>query len=125
MLKREEKSSKFSKPIVVLAIFGITLGMCVIILSISVTSGFQNEIRDKVIGFGSHIQIESQYTSNLSFESSPMISNQPFIEKIANNSHVKNIQNYAYKPAILQSKRKDIKNEDGTIIREDSGNSRY
>ena len=81
MLKREEKSSKFSKPIVVLAIFGITLGSCVIILSISITSGFQNEIRDKVVGFGSHIQIESQY-SNISFESSPMMANQPFIEKI-------------------------------------------
>ena len=56
----------FSKPIVKIAILGITLGLAVMILTLAVVTGFQKEIRDKVIGFGSHIQITT--TTNPSKE---------------------------------------------------------
>jgi lipoprotein-releasing system permease protein len=46
-----------SKKIIRIALFGIALGLAVMIVSVAVITGFKTEIRNKVIGFGSHIQI--------------------------------------------------------------------
>jgi len=106
-----------SKPIVLLAIIGITLGTCVMILSVSITSGFQSEIRNKVIGFGSHLKIEAKY-NNSSYESFPMLCKQDFNKNLLKHSSVRSIQNYAYKPAIVQTKNKsDIKDIEGIIFK--------
>lgn len=111
MLKDNSSGKTISRPIVWLAIAGITLGIAVIILSISIATGFQKEIRDKVIGFGSHIQITNDY-SNYSFESSSMLSDQEFLENIKQEPKVKHIQNIAYKPAIIQSRETTNVSED-------------
>ncbi len=117
MLKKQGKTNKFSQPIVILAIIGITLGICVMILAMSVATGFQKEVRDKVVGFGSHIQIEPQ-SNNESFDSSPMVIEDELMTQILQNSKVRHAQYYAYKPAIIQTKRKDVKNKKGEIIRD-------
>ena len=117
MLKKSKNSNRLSKPIVLLAIIGITLGTCVMILSVSITSGFQSEIRNKVIGFGSHLQIEATY-NNSSYESFPMLSNQDFNGSLIKHKAVKNLQNYAYKPAIVQTKNKgDIRDIEGVVFK--------
>lgn len=116
MLKGKSSNKKISRPIVSLAIIGITLGIAVMLLSVSIATGFQKEIRDKVIGFGSHIQITPEF-GNLSFESTPMISNQPFLGDIANESRVSHIQNFAYKPAIIQTKGDQKKEIQGVIFK--------
>lgn len=103
MLKSSSSEKNISRPIVWLAIAGITLGIAVMILSVSIATGFQKEIRDKVIGFGSHIQITGDY-SNFSFESAPMLARQDFIEDLTNDERIKQVQNIAYKPAIIQSR---------------------
>jgi len=120
MLKNGGKDNKLSQPIVFLAIIGITLGISVMILSISVASGFQKEIRDKVVGFGSHIQIEPQF-NNESYESSPMVFDHLISDELAAYDKVKNVQSYAYKPAIIQTKNNNNINSDGKIIRDIEG----
>ena len=72
MLKKHGKTNKLSQPIVFLAVIGIALGIAVMLISSAVATGFQKEIREKVIGFGGHIQIESQF-GNESYESNPML----------------------------------------------------
>jgi len=52
-----ESHKSFSRPIILIAIAGIALGLTVMILSVAIVTGFKQEIRDKVVGFGSHIQI--------------------------------------------------------------------
>ena len=49
--------NKLSKPIVIISLTSIILGVAIMLITISVITGFQQGIRDKVIGFGSHIQI--------------------------------------------------------------------
>ena len=120
MLKKHGKSKKLSQPIVFLAIIGIALGIAVMILSSSVATGFQNQIRNKVIGFGSHVQIESQF-GNESFESSPMLIDSSSIKQLNNEEKIKHVQLYAYKPAILQSKNNSIKDQNGKTIRDIEG----
>ena len=117
MLKKGKNSNRLSRPIVLLAIIGITLGTCIMILSVSITSGFQSEIRNKVIGFGSHLQIEARY-NNSSYESFPMLCKQNFNANLLKQKAVKSIQNYAYKPAIVQTKNKnDIRDIEGIVFK--------
>ena len=40
-----------------IAIIGVAVGLAVMIVSVCVVLGFKHAIRDKVVGFGSHIQV--------------------------------------------------------------------
>lgn len=93
----------FSKPIVKIAILGITLGLAVMILTLAVVTGFQKEIRDKVIGFGSHIQI-TNYDNNESFEGTPIDRNQSFLAELKKNTSIRHIQSFATKAGIIKTK---------------------
>lgn len=46
-----------SRLVVILAVVSITLGIAVMEIALGVVNGFEREIRDKLIGFGSHIRI--------------------------------------------------------------------
>lgn len=48
-----------SRPAVRIATMGVAIGLAVMIVTVSVVVGFKHTIRDKVIGFGSHIQVEN------------------------------------------------------------------
>lgn len=92
----------FSRPIVRIAIIGIALALSVMIIAVAVVQGFQQQISDKVIGFGGHIQI-NKYDFNSSYETRPISSKQTFYPGITELSGVKHIQIYAYKAAIIKT----------------------
>ena len=82
--------------------FSIALAVAVNIITVAVVTGFQNQVKDKVVGFGSHIQIvKAGEMSN--FESEPILKKQSFLTALNNNANIKHIQPFAYKPALLQS----------------------
>lgn len=97
------RESRFSKPIVRIAILGIALGIAVMILTLAIVTGFQQEIRDKVIGFGAHIQIFN-YDSNTSYEPNPIDKNQPFLDELKQKPGIRHIQMYATKNGIIKTK---------------------
>lgn len=111
---------KISKPIVNLASIGIVLGVAVMILSISVANGFQKEVRDKVLGFGGHIQVTNVF-SNESQETSKMLIDQEWVKDIEDDPTLSHIQMIAYKPGILQTKQSSDTTDSGKDIREISG----
>ena len=94
---------KISKPIVSIAVIGIALGMAVMILSVAIVTGFKSEIREKIIGFGSHIRIVNHDT-NTSFETVPVEKKQPFYPGLDSISGIKHIQTFAIKGGILKTK---------------------
>ena len=53
---------KVSRPAIHIATAGVAIGLAVMILTVSVVLGFKHTIRDKVIGFGSHIQVANFLT---------------------------------------------------------------
>ena len=56
-----------SRPAIRIATTGVAIGLAVMIVTVSVVFGFKHTIRDKVVGFGSHIQITNfigQQTTN-------------------------------------------------------------
>lgn len=48
-----------SRPAIRIATMGVAIGLAVMIVTVSVVVGFKHTIRDKVIGFGSHIRVEN------------------------------------------------------------------
>lgn len=93
---------KFSRSIISFATFGIALGLSVMILAIAIILGFKKEIRGKVIGFASHIQIVN-YDSNSSYETAPINANQPFLATLQNMDGVISIQQFSTKPGIIKT----------------------
>lgn len=99
--------NRLSKPIVVISLASIILGVSIMLITVSVITGFQEGIRNKVIGFGSHIQITKDGLSN-SMESAPLLINQDFYPNLEEKESIKKIQIFGYKPAILQAFRDSV-----------------
>ncbi len=95
-------SRKFSESIVSFAVFGIAFGLFVMILSVAIVTGFKKEVRNKVIGFGSHIQLVN-FDSNSSYETVPVSRNQPWLQEIRDMKGIKNVQCFATKPGIIKT----------------------
>jgi lipoprotein-releasing system permease protein len=92
----------FSKPIVRLGVISVALGLAAMIVSVAIVTGFQNQIRDKVIGFGADIQISS-YEINSSYEASPVDMQQPFYPGLDSVEGIRHIQIFAQKAGIIKT----------------------
>jgi len=100
ILKKE--GGNLSGPAIRIAIISIALGLAVMIISISILTGFQKEIRDKVSGFSSHIVISS-YDFNNSLEYTPVMMNQPFYPGLDTIEGIRHIQVFATKGGIIKT----------------------
>lgn len=98
----EKDKSKETKPIINIAVGGITAGLVIMLVSIGILNGFQAEIRQKVIGFGSHVVISSIHQQS-GFELEPIDKKQPFLDPIKQRPEVQSVQCFAQKPGILKS----------------------
>jgi lipoprotein-releasing system permease protein len=102
LIKGRREETSFSRPINVIAITGIALGLAVMILAVAILTGFKQQIRDKIVGFGSNIQILN-FDSNLSLETIPISDTQSFIPKIRQMDGIKQIQVFATKAGIIKT----------------------
>lgn len=102
IIKAQTPDDEGTKPIINIATASISVGIAVMIISMAIVTGFQDKIREKVIGFGSHIQITS-YDINNAVESNPISKNQSFYPHIDTVFGVRHIQYYATKAAILRA----------------------
>lgn len=95
-------SKRFSKSIVSIAVFGIAFGLLVMIMSVAIVTGFKQEVRNKVIGFGSHIQLVN-YDSNESYATTPVSENQPWLSRLESIHGIKHVEIFATKPGIIRT----------------------
>ena len=84
---------KVSKPAIRIAVAGVAIGIAVMLVSVSVVIGFKHTIRDKVIGFGSHIQVANFMTQQTSGNYPIVIgdSMRKVIEKVPGVGHVQSV----------------------------------
>lgn len=50
---------KISRPATTIAQWGVSVGIIVMMLSLAIVIGFKKEVREKIIGFGGHIQVNN------------------------------------------------------------------
>ncbi|MDD2287679.1 MAG: ABC transporter permease [Bacteroidales bacterium] len=99
----KQKGKTFSRPIIIIAILSISLGVAVMITSISVLQGFKSEIKEKIIGFGSHVQI-LPYQSYNSYDSQG-ISLSPEEEKtLRKHENIKSINPFISLGGLIKTK---------------------
>ena len=102
LIKGRREGPSFSRPVNIIAVIGIALGLAVMIIAVSVLTGFKQQIRDKIVGFGSNIQILN-FDSNYSLETIPISDTQSFIPKIKLIPGIKHIQVFATKAGIIKT----------------------
>jgi lipoprotein-releasing system permease protein len=78
------------------------MGLAVMILAVAILTGFKQQIREKVVGFGSHIQIMN-FDSNISFETTPISDTQKFIPEIKKMPGISHLQVFATKAGIIRT----------------------
>lgn len=98
-----KEKGKLTKPAVNIAVISIIISIAVMIVSVAILSGFQKGIRNKVIGFGSHIQI-TKFDSNESMEEQPIDKNQDFYPSFNSVDGIRHIQVFATKAGIIKTK---------------------
>ena len=84
---KSRKKDSFLNLITIFSFLGISLGVAVLIIVMSVMNGFRSELIDKIIGFNAHIVIKP-YEKNLDFKKLKNKNIQEIIENylISNNS---------------------------------------
>ena len=100
---KKQISSRFSRPIIRIATLAIALSVAVMILATAVLTGFQKEIRDKVIGFGSHIQI-THFADGNSYESQKISKIDSLKTSLEGIDDITHIQIFATKAGIIKTK---------------------
>lgn len=95
-------NGSFSRPIVIIAVLGIVVGMAVMILTVGITRGFQREVRAKVTGAAAHLQItaigqtDPKETLRIPIDQSFY----PWLDTVPGIAH---IQVYATRPGIIET----------------------
>jgi len=101
-----------TRPIVLIAILGIILGVAVMIISIVIVRGFRTEIRDKVVGFNAHLQV-TDISNAIGSEMKRVRYDDSLVQRIEAIPSISDVRPYLDRPAILESKE----GIDGIIVK--------
>lgn len=99
-LQKDGKS--FSQPLVGIATWGIALGVMVMLMAIAILQGFQKEIEQKIVGFGSHIVVKSQDIGHY-YEEIPVANDRPVVATIRQMPEVAHVQFFANKGGMAKT----------------------
>lgn len=97
-----DAGKQVSRPAVLIATIGVAIGLAVMIIAVSVIIGFKSEVRDKIVGFGSHIQI-SHADAARSFETRPVAATDSLLALLSDYPEVKHVQRYSTKPGMIKT----------------------
>ncbi len=89
---------RISRPAVAIAQWGIAIGAVIMIASICIIVGFKQQIRDKVFGFGGHIQI-SGYSNGGS--EVPITADSIFLNALSSAGGTAKVQPYVQKTGMI------------------------
>lgn len=74
------------------------------VMAVCILRGFQKEITQKVVGFGSHIVVES-FSQRELYDASPISAARPEVESLRRIPHVKNVQFFAEKGGMIKTEQ--------------------
>ena len=100
--KERGDSRRVTPPAVRIAVAGIALGVAMMILSVAIVVGFKQEVRNKMVGFGSHIRV-SNFDSNSSYETVPIFVGDSLKSLLSALSGIRHVESFATKPGILKT----------------------
>src|SRR5580765_5447892 len=84
----------FVSVITLISVLGVTLGVAVLIIVISVMSGFDKTLRDKILGFNPHLKIDSSTT---------IADYKKLMNRVATNHNVKAVAPFVVGPVLVET----------------------
>ncbi|MBR6169660.1 MAG: ABC transporter permease [Bacteroidaceae bacterium] len=102
LFQHTDDVKRVSKPAIRIATLGVAIGVATMLISTSIVLAFQDEIRNKVIGFGSHIQILN-YDSQSSEQYEPIVFNEETFFLLDSIPGAKYIAPFCLKPGMLKT----------------------
>ncbi len=103
IFRSRKEGKQVSPPAVRVAVASIAIGLAVMLLAIAIIVGFKQEVRNKVIGFGSHIQVTA-FDNNASYETQPIAVSDSLIDLIQSVPGVRHVEAFSTKPGIIKTK---------------------
>lgn len=91
-----------SRPAIRIATIGVAIGLAVMIITVSVVFGFKHTIRDKVAGFGSHIQVMN-FSSTEDTTPYPISISDSLMNVMRNIPGVRHVERYSSTQGILKT----------------------
>lgn len=102
LFKNKGSKKGASRLAIHIAVGGVAIGLAVMIISVCVVLGFKQEIKDKLIGFGSHIQVQN-FESMSSSESYPIAVNDSLLRIVRSTPNIKHWERTCNKTGILKT----------------------
>lgn len=96
------KGTGFSKLIINLAMAAVCISVMVMIFAIAIVKGYQQQVRNKIIGFNSNIQV-THLDLNNSYESLPVDRDYLFERLVRKQEGVTHLQKFATKAGIIKT----------------------
>ena len=93
---------KVSRPAIRSATAGVAIGLAVMIVTVAVVLGFKHTIRDKVVGFGSHIQVTNVRSIGTAI-GQPVEMNDSLMQTLRSIPGVRHVGRYAMTQGILKT----------------------
>lgn len=100
--EQSDDKKKVSRPAIRIATAGVAIGLAVMMVSVCVVLGFKHSVRNKVIGFGSQIQVADFMTLQTS-ESYPIQMGDSMLSVLRKVPGVRHVQRFAMKQGILKT----------------------
>ena len=91
-----------SRPAIRIATVGVAIGLAVMIITVSVILGFKHSIRDKVVGFGSHIQVTNFITQQTAVPA-PIAISDTLLRELKAIPNVRHVEYYTMTQGILKT----------------------
>ncbi len=98
----EGDGHQVSRPAIRIATIGVAIGIAVMIITVSVILGFKHTIRDKIVGFGSHIQVTS-YAAQQTAIPVPISLTKQEIQQLRHLPNVRHLERYVLTQGILKT----------------------
>ena len=100
--RSRQGTREVSRPAVLIATWGIAIGLAVMIVAVAVVVGFKHEVRDKVVGLGSDITV-TNFDMQKSYETVPIAVGDSLMQALAAKDGVKHVQRYSTKPGMIMT----------------------
>ena len=97
-----DAKQKVSRPAMRIATAGVAIGLAVMLVSVSIVFGFKHTIRDKAVGFGSHITVANFGTLH-GRSNTPVCMDDSMMRALRGIDGVSHVQRYAMKQGILKT----------------------
>ena len=85
----------FVSVITLISILGVALGVAVLIIVISVMSGFDHDLRDKILGFNAHLTVSQTGQTMKNF--------QAVADRVIANKNVRGVSPFVFGPVLVET----------------------